>query len=94
MRRASAKRKQRYFENKMHMLRQLGGRCEECGFSDVRALQFDHIGPKRCNLTVLMTRLALAPLFDELHQCRLLCANCHAISTAESGKLRLGKGWV
>ena len=92
MRRVAGWRKQCYRKNKMLMFRQLGGICELCSFSDIRALQFDHIDPskKTCNLTALLALKDLTKAFNELHNCRLLCANCHAIHTADSGRLSLG----
>lgn len=74
-------------------MRQLGGKCEVCGFSDWRALQLDHLDPKKKtrNIPTYFRYKGLAKAFDELHNCRLVCANCHAVSTYESGRLCLGR---
>lgn len=97
MRSRADEKKQRYEKNKLMFLRQLGGKCEQCGFADVRALQFDHVDHTRktANITVYLRMKDLTKAFNELHFCRLLCANCHAISTHKSGRLRLGRksGW-
>ena len=93
MRRSRPERFRRYQDNKFMFMRQLGRKCEICGFADWRALQFDHIKheQKTCNLPSFFRRKDLAKAFDELHNCRLLCANCHALVTHESGRLRLGR---
>jgi hypothetical protein len=89
-------KKQRYIDNKFMFLRQLGGKCELCGFQDWRALQFDHTDPKKKtrNLPSFFRYKDLAKAFNELHNCRLLCANCHAVETHNSGRLRLGKTYI
>lgn len=62
----------------------LGGCCSKCGFSDVRALQIDHIvplglvGEKRKDTTHEVLTAA------DLTNYQLLCANCHSIKTHEN----------
>lgn len=93
MRTRGITKKQRFQDNKFMFLRQLGGKCELCGFGDYRALQFDHLDPKKKtrNMPAYFRYKDLAEAFNELHNCRLLCANCHAIETHASGRLQLGR---
>lgn len=68
----------------------MGGCCCRCGFSDERALQFDHIvpvgGKKRGRRKKDRTNY-LAILRDGVARAgfQLLCANCHSIKTVENG---------
>jgi hypothetical protein len=65
-------------------------RCEFCGFSDIRALQFDHVrGVKRNSVSALANiGASWASILIEIAKCRVLCANCHAIRTAEQFNYR------
>ena len=72
-----------------------GGRCERCGFDDVRALRFHHRVPPRRGLNGL-SRKALcsteshrAVVRDEAKGLRLLCANCSCIVTAKDWTLNV-----
>jgi hypothetical protein len=64
-----------------------GGKCEHCGFSDERALQFDHVKGngadhrrRRSGYETLIDVL----LFREYFQ--LLCANCNYIKRVEQNE--------
>src|ERR1700731_3146667 len=64
----------------------LGGCCCQCGFSDERALQFDHKTPilRRTNNTrhkggSINAKEHKAIVENKEHDIQLLCANCHAI---------------
>lgn len=62
--------------------------CTDCGYKDhAEALQFDHLPqyPKSFNLsqTIALSRITETELLDELAKCEVVCANCHAIRTAE-----------
>ncbi len=69
----------------------LGGKCVRCGFSDRRALQFDHksggIGHNRPTGWAYTKHLMNAAAEDQL---QLLCANCNWIKRHESGGTELG----
>lgn len=64
-----------------------GGQCSRCGFADARALQLDHIngggGMHRAAIGrgIPQIRMFIEQRNSGLYQ--LLCANCHAIKTAE-----------
>lgn len=76
-------------------IRLLGGRCERCGFDDVRALQFDHKQPllrlssgnRRKDSTADVRKHLRLGTLREIFQ--LLCANCHTIKTREGGEYTL-----
>ena len=60
--------------------------CESCGFGDIRALDFDHIDPtaKRFGIARAITNgYSWLEIEKEIEKCRILCANCHRIRTAE-----------
>ena len=64
----------------------LGGKCQQCRFSDSRALQIDHKtggGGKHRKSEGWKYRTNLHKIPTELlrKQFQLLCANCHAIKT-------------
>ncbi len=71
--------------------------CESCGISDIRVLDFDHIEPSKKKFSIsrgLNNGWAWDVIMEEVQKCRILCANCHRIVTAEqqnSHKWRLGR---
>ena len=57
----------------------------ECGFSDSRALDFDHIDPttKKKEISKMLNQCySIEAIKAEIAKCRILCANCHRIHTA------------
>lgn len=69
-------------------IEKLGGKCIKCGFSDVRALQFDHInggGKKEMKKKNAMARY-LEVVNDNGTKYQLLCANCNWIKRVENGE--------
>ena len=70
--------------NKLKAVQYLGGKCLDCGIDDVRVLEFDHAkNPRNGKLTV-SSYLQGSWRRLQLHvdECELVCANCHAIRTA------------
>lgn len=55
--------------------------CENCGISDPRVMDFDHIeqSTKEAEINYLIPRASLETLKVEIDKCRVLCANCHRI---------------
>jgi hypothetical protein len=54
--------------------------CVECGESDPRVLDFDHIDPSTKTKTVsrfLAGHAGWDKIMSEIDKCRVLCANCH-----------------
>ena len=59
--------------------------CVDCGESDSRVLQFDHVrGKKSMALSRMWTTgYALERCKKEVEKCDVRCANCHAIRTSK-----------
>jgi hypothetical protein len=57
--------------------------CRDCGETDVRVLEFDHVGDKAMDIAALW-RLgrSLAELEAEVRRCEVVCVNCHRRRTA------------
>ena len=85
----SAKHRHYRARTKAKAITMKGGRCEECGFSDQRALHFQNVTPVRRGSNGLrkqaMTSTAThrAVVRGEGKGVRLLCANCIAIEMAD-----------
>jgi hypothetical protein len=62
--------------------------CSICGESRIPCLQFDHIDPstKSFNVSTPYGKTK-DEVLEEIKKCRVLCANCHAMVTAEQ------QGW-
>lgn len=60
--------------------------CLDCGNSDFRVLDFDHINDdKSFNIAEKVGNVTLETLMIEINKCEIVCANCHRIRTAERG---------
>lgn len=59
----------------------------DCGISDVRFLQFDHIrGNKKDSIARMIgTATSWKTIEDEIAKCEVRCANCHSAKTSERG---------
>ena len=59
--------------------------CKDCGISDPRVLQFDHVrGTKESNISNMVSNgTGWDRILKEIKKCEVRCANCHAIVTAE-----------
>ena len=59
--------------------------CEECGESRPECLDFDHIdrSTKKYNISKNRDNLSWDKLLTEIGKCRILCANCHRVHTAQ-----------
>lgn len=56
--------------------------CVDCGYSDVRALQFDHIIPLSDARASRVGRFtSIKRIKEEIMKCEVRCANCHMIKT-------------
>jgi hypothetical protein len=62
--------------------------CIDCGEADPVVLEFDHVGPKRADVSTLVRRGVLrSVLVAEMARCDVVCANCHRRRTAQR------RGW-
>jgi hypothetical protein len=58
--------------------------CVDCGESDQRCLDFDHVrGKKRKNISLMVGYFTLEAIQAEVSKCEVRCANCHRKRTAE-----------
>jgi hypothetical protein len=65
------------------------GGCVDCGERDIVVLEFDHIGDKRSNVTVLAWgETSISRLQEEIACCEIRCCNCHRRRTAEQRRRR------
>ena len=58
------------------------GSCVDCGERDMLVLEFDHVGPKRGQISSMVWNVGLETLHRELAQCEIRCCNCHRRVTA------------
>lgn len=65
--------------------------CVDCGNTDIRVLEFDHIsGTKTRGVASMASRgWTLEKIKSEIAKCEVRCRNCHAIKTYE----RIGYTW-
>lgn len=62
--------------------------CEECGESDVRVLEFHHVGNKDMAVSYMVSAgYSVERIQREIDACKILCANCHRKLTVEE------RGW-
>ena len=62
--------------------------CEECGESDVRVLEFHHVGGKDMAVSAMVSGgYSIERITSEISKCTILCANCHRKITVEE------RGW-
>lgn len=58
--------------------------CTICGEARIACLQLDHLRDKKAKVSSLVSSAASKEaLIEEMAKCRVLCANCHAVHTAE-----------
>jgi hypothetical protein len=58
--------------------------CLDCGESDIRLLEFDHVfGKTECVTLMARAGCSLDRLQDEVSRCEVRCANCHRRRTIE-----------
>jgi hypothetical protein len=58
--------------------------CTDCGITDSRLLEFDHIDPQTKTKAVarlLSSGYGWERLLAEINKCEIVCANCHRIRT-------------
>lgn len=65
--------------------------CVDCGNSDIRVLQFDHLRDKKAEVTNMQNRYSMKTLIEEIAKCEIVCCNCHQIRTlTRSNSPRIG----
>ncbi len=83
---------QRYYRKREVVLAQMAKYlnehpCVDCGETDVRCLEFDHVrGKKSRNISAMLGRgISWEKVLVEIAKCDVRCANCHRRITAERG---------
>lgn len=59
--------------------------CVDCGENDPIVLEFDHRNPKEKNRNIsnlILAKVSLKKLREEIEKCDVRCANCHRRKTA------------
>lgn len=80
--RAKSSAKKLREENRILMLDFLKDKsCKDCGISDVRVLEFDHINNKHMDVSKMMNNHSWKSILKEISKCDIRCANCHKIKT-------------
>jgi hypothetical protein len=59
--------------------------CMDCGVTDFRLLEFDHLRDKSYNISEKVASTPLKTLMKEIEKCEVVCANCHRLRTAARG---------
>lgn len=83
---ARATQREQWAKYRQEAIDALGGKCIRCGEEDRRVMQIDHIeggGASDKRTRGSWQRLRAVP--NEVERFQLLCANCHARKTYESG---------
>lgn len=62
--------------------------CVDCGYSNIRALDFDHVnGEKRMPVSCMVNLgYTLTAIQEEIAKCEVRCANCHRLITYERSR--------
>lgn len=66
--------------------------CTDCGNSDIRVLEFDHIRGQKRNGIAEMKGYSVKALIKEIAKCEVVCANCHRIRTETRNPTYKSKG--
>lgn len=72
-------------QRRLEIINHLGGSCKKCGFTDIRALQVDHVnggGNKERRLSIASYYRRI--MEDETGKYQLLCANCNWIKKIDN----------
>lgn len=78
-------RREWFVKLRYEILDELGGKCAECGYSDYRALQIDHINGDSAEDKKKTGSSYYYNIRKQLHTGRyqILCANCNTIKRRE-----------
>lgn len=77
-------KKTRIAANKRYARDILSSGCVDCGFLDIRALEFDHLGESTKVdgvMAMINDGASLDRIKTEISKCEVVCRNCHSIRT-------------
>jgi 5-methylcytosine-specific restriction endonuclease McrA len=78
-----SKRDRKLFKQQIVVRYLMNHPCADCGESDVRVLEFDHLHSKSNSICrMVANNVSVVKLEAELVKCQVLCTNCHRIKTA------------
>lgn len=55
--------------------------CVDCGESDIRVLDFDHLQDKKMGIARMMRLKHWYDIVEEIKKCEVVCSGCHRIRT-------------
>lgn len=59
---------------------EMGGKCNQCGYSEqLKILQYHHLNKKQNKLGNISEMKSMKKIREEAKKCILLCPNCHAL---------------
>ncbi len=74
-------------ENQKKLLDYLKDKCcKDCGLTDSRVFEFDHLSDKKENISAVMKSWCWETLLTEIAKCDVVCCNCHRIRTLTRSK--------
>lgn len=74
------RKKRQFWEKKLKLIKELGGKCRKCGIADIQVLEINHINkdkkerPKKLQYT---WQRRIKEWNKNKNNLELLCANCH-----------------
>lgn len=84
-----------YAQKRIEVVELLGGKCMRCDFSDIRALQIDHVNGSgikdRKSITKMYYPVVIESVSNKEGKYQLLCANCNWIKRFENNEVRKAK---
>ena len=70
--------------NKTKLLEYLHDKsCIDCGNSDHRVLEFDHLYDKKKDISRAIRDWSWISVLEEIKKCEIVCCNCHRIRTLQ-----------
>ena len=87
LRHAEWKRSRRDESRKKYLAYMDGKLCVDCGISDWRVLEFDHVTDDKVAGVLAMVNRGSTweKILEEISKCEIRCKNCHSLKTAERG---------
>lgn len=79
--------RKKQWDQKLEIIKKLGGCCKKCGINDIRVLDINHLDPSvKTKYKNQTTQRRLKDWIKNIKTLELLCANCHRIYTWEQMK--------
>jgi 5-methylcytosine-specific restriction endonuclease McrA len=75
-----------FWREKLKVIKKLGGKCKQCGITDYRVLDINHIDRLKKNIPLKRNyswEFRVKDWQKNIENLELLCSNCHRIHTWE-----------